>query len=215
MDEVTPQEEPDNTHGWREGLEKISSFANKILEALGDDTTVLAEQHALLHDLAQDIQAQVNRGMFALDMHHYDIWQEFTVGWRQLVHSDTRRHLEQWSDDPLVHPVLGFLETVESDALPGLEAYLRHPLGLRDDLSTAEVRKMLTRMRALSTETSGILSLMARLQPKTEAESMQLERSTLPILQHHRFAMSFATQCAELLQSRGERVPRWKVPDAF
>jgi hypothetical protein len=209
MDEVN------EGRGWKEGLEAIGSIADKMLEALGDDTTVLPEQYGLLHDLARDLQAQVSRGLFALDMKHYDVWEEFTVGWRQLCQSDTRRHLEQWSDDPMVHPILGLLGTIESMALPDLEGYLRHPLELREDAPTPEVRKMLTRMRAISTETSGILSLAGRLQPKTETEAMDRERSLLPVIQYHRQAMSFAIQCAELLASRGERVPRWKAPDAF
>jgi hypothetical protein len=209
------EEEPENARGWREGLEAIGNMAEKILEALGDDTTVLSEPHGLLHDLARDLQAQVSRGLFAVDMRHYEIWEEFTVGWRQLLASDLRRHLEQWSDDRLIGIMLGLLTTVETEALPDLEEYLRHPKVIDADIPTPEARKVLTRMRALSTETSGILSLMSRLTPKTEAESLDMERSLLTLTQQHRFFMSIAAQCAELLANRGERVPRWKVPHAF
>jgi hypothetical protein len=185
----------------REGFGNMIRQLDDLLDVQMSDETVLDQEKLAAKRLFSELRDQLKLTLLSVDFMVPEMKESMRAGWTRM--RDMALGLEDM--ETFVKLSGDMLAVIEADDH-------RHPLEIKDEVETPELRKWLTHSRTAVSHVQNVLWSLGKMEGMQRADEYRhyVERQTMEMTANRDHMLDVEAAIVRGLEKRGERVPRWR-----
>ena len=185
----------------REGFGNMIRQLDDLLDVQMSDETVLDQEKLAAKRLFSELRDQLKLTLLSVDFMVPEMKESMRAGWTRM--RDMALGLEDM--ETFVKLSGDMLAVIEADDH-------RHPLEIKDEVETPELRKMLTHSRSAVSHVQNVLWTLGKMEGMQRADEYRhyVERQTMEMTANRDHMLDVEAAIVRGLEKRGERVPKWR-----
>ena len=185
----------------REGFGNMIRQLDDLLDVQMSDETVLDQEKLAAKRLFSELRDQLKLTLLSVDFMVPEMKESMRAGWTRM--RDMALGLEDM--ETFVKLSGDMLAVIEADDH-------RHPLEIKDEVETPELRKWLTHSRTAVSHVQNVLWTLGKMEGMQRADEYRhyVERQTMEMTANRDHMLDVEAAIVRGLEKRGERVPRWR-----
>ena len=185
-----------------EGLGHLIAQLDDLLDVQMADETVLDQEKLHAKRVFTELRDQLKLALFSMDFMVPEMKESMRDGWTRML------------DMTLGVEGMETFAGMAGDMLRIIDADDRqHPLEIKDEVETPELRKMLTQVRTAITHVGDAMwniERLAQMEGAVEKYQHYIERQTMEMTAQRDHMLEVEAAIVRGLEKRGERVPKWR-----
>ena len=185
----------------REGFGNMIRQLDDLLDVQMSDETVLDQEKLAAKRLFSELRDQLKLTLLSVDFMVPEMKESMRAGWTRM--RDMALGLEDM--ETFVKLSGDMLAVIEADDH-------RHPLEIKDEVETPELRKWLTHSRTAVSHVQNVLWTLGKMEGMQRADEYRhyVERQTMEMTAQRDHMLEVEAAIVRGLEKRGERVPKWR-----
>ena len=185
----------------REGFGNMIRQLDDLLDVQMSDETVLDQEKLAAKRLFSELRDQLKLTLLSVDFMVPEMKESMRAGWTRM--RDMALGLEDM--ETFVKLSGDMLAVIEADDH-------RHPLEIKDEVETPELRKWLTHSRTAVSHVQNVLWTLGKMEGMQRADEYRhyVERQTMEMTANRDHMLDVEAAIVRGLEKRGERVPKWR-----
>ena len=191
-------DERDKAH---EGLGHLIAQLDDLLDVQMADETVLDQEKLHAKRVFTELRDQLKLALFSMDFMVPEMKESMRDGWTRML--DMTQGVEGM--ETFAGMAGDMLRIIDADDR-------QHPLEIKDEVETPELRKMLTHSRSAVSHVQNVLWALGKLESMQRADEYRhyVERQTMEMTAQRDHMLEVEAAIVRGLEKRGERVPKWR-----
>jgi len=191
-------DERDKAH---EGLGHLIAQLDDLLDVQMADETVLDQEKLHAKRVFTELRDQLKLALFSMDFMVPEMKESMRAGWTRML--DMTLGVEGM--ETFAGMAGDMLKVINADDQ-------RHPIELKDEIETPELRKWLTHSRTAVSHVQNVLWTLGKMEGMQRADEYRhyVERQTMEMTANRDHMLDVEAAIVRGLEKRGERVPRWR-----